>query len=862
MNLTTELANDIWGSPQFQADYSRLERARLLSDLHRSRLVELDVEMEDAAVSRLLQSALIFSSTGIEQFSEAAQRISTATASFLTLTDDAVKDIFSVIQARLRNFPALMIGEAKASAPTAAPLGLQYEFEAAKKAQTVILGDRERVLTPFQLASWNTLAAGKSTTLSAPTSAGKSYVLMMYLIDRYRQDKSSVYVYVVPTRALINQVSQDVTAALLEADVRDVNVTTIPIDLRIGDDVSKNLYVLTQERLEALLIAVPDLKIDGVIVDEAQILSDGSRGVLLESVIDRILSRCPQAQFVFSGPLIDNPAFFADAFALNNYTPCTTRQSPVTQNVIHLDYNTAPRSSVGVRMVNFENGQEIARIDVPHILAAESDRLSYLSYLFGRGGSSIVYVNGKAEAETISIKIANEMPSDPAVAADLKELISFVRTHIHKDYALVGTLEKGVGYHYGHMPSLLRKTLEEHFKARRISFLVCTSTLLYGLNLPAKNIFMQKPTTGRGVAIEGSDFWNLAGRAGRLGQEMEGNVYLINYADWKTEPISEKRDVSVTSALKTTLVEQAGRLLEFLADTSRPSEQSPDIEIAVGKLISDHRNSRLDRTLDRYRKDDTAQVLNDIGAQIERISLEIDIPADVIDKNIGVSVFRQKSLLDYMVKRLKQLKPEELIPALPLADFLVANKSYQRAFKRIHTHVLGYPKGDKRQFFFAPLALRWMRGDPLPQLIDQAIRYSKSQKRKTSVPTIIRDTMETVEKDLRFRYVKFFTCYNSILELSLKRSGAAQYVAAIPNVPLFLEMGGSSGAMINLMALGLSRTTAEALSVYITDKGIGLDDTKQWLATQKLTQLDISPICLREAEDVATRIRSLPPATN
>jgi hypothetical protein len=60
--------------------------------------------------------------------------------------------------------------------------------------------------------------------------------------------------------------------------------------------------------------------------------------------------------------------------------------------------------------------------------------------------------------------------------------------------------------------------------------------------------------------------------------------------------------------------------------------------------------------------------------------------------------------------------------------------------------------------------------------------------------------------------------------------------------------------MINLMAIGLSRTTAEALTIYITNKEMGLDEVKLWLLSQKLESLDISPACIREAQELIGKL--------
>lgn len=858
MRLADELAHEIWASHDFRTDLDRLQSANLLVELNRASLTQTIHQIEPKQLARLLQTALIFADSEEVQFREVAQRISTAALHISDSHDDDLKDIFALIQARLRNFPAISFADRKPDAPKLAPLTLQYEFIDTRNHQTIRFGDDdEHILTPFQLDSWRTLSSHSSATLTGPTSAGKSYVLLLHIVEQLKQGTATTIVYIVPTRALINQVADDMLNEINRRAVRDVTVTTLPVDLGASTQ-EKVLYVLTQERLEVLLISFPEARLDLIVIDEAQMLSEGTRGVLLEAVIDRITRRSLAQQYIFSGPMISNPRFFGDVFKLKDFAACTTQSSPVTQNLIRLTYHEHPNSHVLVQLHGQNTVDTNVSVDIPIRLQADIDKLSYLSFLFGRSGSSIVYANGKAEAEKIAIKIAHEIPSESVshVTADLSDLIGFVKRHVHKDYALVSSLEKGVGFHYGHMPSLLRKELEEHFKARRIDYLVCTSTLLYGLNLPARNLFLLKPTTGRGTPISGADFWNLAGRAGRLGKEMEGNVFLIDYDRWETKPAGEPRDVTVTSALKTALVNQAEQLISFLDDQSASSESSPELEITLGKLVLDHRVGELGQTIERYRDRANADVLGRIADRVEQISKAINIPSNVINRNIGVSIFRQRDLLTYMVNRLGEIAPENLIPAHPLIDFAAARQNYMRAFKRIHTYLLKYPGRDRRHSFFSGLALRWMRGDPLPVLINSSISYNKSVGSGKSIARIIRDTMENVEDDLRFRYVKFFTCYNSLLEVALNERGFETYVAGIPNVPLFLEVGGSSGAMINLMAFGLSRTSAEALSEYITNKDMNADEIRAWLREQNLDRLDLSPICLREIDLLRQKVAS------
>lgn len=164
------------------------------------------------------------------------------------------------------------------------------------------------------------------------------------------------------------------------------------------------------------------------------------------------------------------------------------------------------------------------------------------------------------------------------------------------------------------------KKLEDYFKSRKLSYLVCTSTLLYGLNMPAKNIFMLKPTTGRQSPISGPDFWNLAGRAGRLGKELEGNVFIIDYEHWENKPVSQRKDVFVDSALKTAIVDNSDKFVEFLTAVENPSESNSILRLSLGKLVLDHRMDRLSDTIRKYKNKENYLSLNKISEHIKHIS--------------------------------------------------------------------------------------------------------------------------------------------------------------------------------------------------------------------------------------------------
>ncbi len=88
-------------------------------------------------------------------------------------------------------------------------------------------------------------------------------------------------------------------------------------------------------------------------------------------------------------------------------------------------------------------------------------------------------------------------------------------------------MRKQVAFHYGNIPQLVRSEVERLFSSGKLKYLICTSTLVEGVNLSCRNIFLRNPKRGKGNLMSREDFWNLAGRAGRWGKEFQGNIFAL-----------------------------------------------------------------------------------------------------------------------------------------------------------------------------------------------------------------------------------------------------------------------------------------------------------------------------------------------
>ncbi len=855
--MIEELARRIWDKSAFQSEYQRLVQESLSQSVH---VNQSSVPLDQSAICRLLQSATHFAASSQLDYRAAAYRIAIAAFQGFGTEYDNLREIALLIFSRLGNFPAAnyLYREQMEMKGARLPQSVWFEMAAHEVTNTIQMNEEPNVtLTDFQKRLWDVLNSGVSTALTAPTSAGKSFVLQRYLVSVLLQ-REGWGLYVVPTRTLINQVSASLSKLIKELDGNHLAVSTIPAP---PSELGKNsgVYVLTQERLQMLLGAEASIDFHLAIIDEAQMVAEGARGVILQSVVERLHLRIPTIQFLFGSPQTSNPQIFQQVFDLESTEVIQEQESPVAQNLIFIDRVVRRTKEVRVSAQIGDERKILGPVSLEHSLGTSDKALAHISWIFGRSEKSLVYTGSQARCE----KIANELihfaqgevlsETSPANSA-LVDLSEFLKEHIHPEYFLAESIRYGIAVHYGNLPSIVRKTIEEYFDEGLLSFLVCTSTLLHGVNLPAKNLFLLDPTKGRkGTPISSLEFWNLAGRAGRLGKDFEGNIFLVDLGKWKLQPLEGEKYQEVKTALSTAIADHGEAFLEFVRNKEHPSGklQDQNIENAFVKVFNDYRQGRLSQTLDKALGIEQPELRARIENAIQETAEEITVPSNITERNITVSVFRQQAMLDYLLHRIGEEGPEPFIPLHPQQPWDEALPNLQRLFKRIHSYFEEIPRKNKSEFFFAPLALRWMRGDSLRRLINENYQY-KQRKQESSVPIdgVIREVLKTIGNDFRFRYVKYTSCYNDLLGEALRQSRHEERIASIPPIPLFLEIGASSQTMINLVGMGFSRTAASILAERAGSREMIMPELQQWLFRQNWETSGISQVVLREVRRI------------
>lgn len=840
--MIQEIADKVWTNPAFHDASQRVQLAWLKRELGKE---DITATIEDAG--RLMRAAAILACSLDKEHRKAAFRVATCTYELFGADLLPLDQALRVVLARLGNFPSFTTREDVSSSGASLPLAFATEEAASAESRKIIVNRKTIYLTDFQHELWSSLVAKKRLALAAPTSAGKSFVLQNYLASIFGIGADLSVIYIVPTRALIAQVAEDLTDQFSDFPGQKPDIVTVPIDAETALP-ARAIYVMTQERVQLGLISHPDFTANIVVVDEAHSIAEGSRGVLLQWVIDDLLQRSPNAQILFASPIIRNLQVFGRLFGLQDIVEFASVEPTVGQNFLVVSVTSAAKGNITVQTAG-DGSQpliEVASLALNQTIAGRVDKLVHISAALGHGHSNIVYANGADDAEKIAIQLSDIFSAREPTAERLA-LAELAKESVHANYVLVECVKRGIAFHYSNIPTQLRRAIEDAVSSGQIDYLVCTSTLLQGVNLPARNMFMCAPEKGRTKPLESTDFWNLSGRAGRLRREFQGNIFLIDYDNWKKKPLSGPKDTQVVPAIESSVMERESRLLNIIMDESGLKHTDDAVlETTFVRLFSDHKNGQLIRTLSRLGATSDAAQFDKIVSALTSADGMVTIPADVVRKTPSVSAHKQQRLFQRLQAKIAEgeIAARALIPRHPRES--EAFQSYADILELCHELILEIDTSKNLHRFHALIARKWMLGLPLPQIIDDQVARSPNK----IIRTTIRNTLELIETHIRFQAVRLFGCYSALLVCALNNAGYGGLAVSIPAVPLYLEVGASDKTMISFISLGLSRVTAMKLNDLSARKDLDVPSALTWLRTRPLESLGLSPLLIKEIRGI------------
>ncbi|GGX54516.1 DEAD/DEAH box helicase [Saccharospirillum salsuginis] len=818
----------------FESNAYQLASSNLFSNYVHS-LAGNSKSLERSVIKKLVSTAQIF-------YQSKDDKIRREGASILSMLLDVVgeehKDIIPIAKNLFINegdFPNVkLLSDRFDQIQTELGFYSQAQIDFRESLNTV--EDLDFLLTDFQRSLWEDLLLEKDIITAAPTSAGKTHIILSYIIKKVTNSDESFAAIIVPTRALISEVAGKVYDLLTGYNNIKVEVCTVPKE---GEFAPRTLFIMTQERLYEVLQS-GDLSFDYLFIDEAQNIADSSRGVLLHLTIEKLME-VNYPQVIISMPSQSYQNAFSAVLPKIEFTKEITQHSPVAKIVL----SVTPKNRELIITRNNSQNKTIIKKEF------KGRKFSNIIYRLGEGQSNIIYQNRTDYCENVANEIA-ALVSHNIENPLLEEAADYVKKFIHSGFSLAQNLKKGVAFHYGPLPSSLRVMIENLVREDHISYVVCTSTLAEGVNLPAKNLFLRNPMQQSAMyqpweRIEDVKIKNITGRAGRMLQHFSGNVFLIEPDEWKYkdyfDDVPEVADKVPT--YYTTLNNDLPKVISALRGLYDHTEKDQfKFYTIANKLIKEYANGDLENTLTANELSLNDEDKENLRLTIKTANDSLEVAPLTLEANPTVGYIQQDSLLSF-IRSQKDLK-NWILPHPKSADLFERLLSVTT---KLYEHGVYIPSDGYSVKYVVLISKKWIQGHSLRDIILKQIDWDEEKSEKYDVNRSVRSVIKVINNDIRFRLSNAIRCYEYLLSSVLIERNENIISSKLHS---FMEVGACDERMVNLINIGLSREAAKEIDDKL-DKSLDIQSAGSLLKMLNEGKLgSIHGVTIKEIKNLIT----------
>lgn len=711
--------------------------------------------------------------------------------------EDKVYQLFSKnVLIKLGNFPSLDFLERSGNDVSSREIDFDKIAKQIFQKTTV----PNQFFTDAQFETFSELTKANHFSFSAGTSFGKSFLFTEYvkwLI--HAKNASENIAFLVPTRALISQVVSDLSEAIKDERYKIVSNPDIPFIFRKH----RFIFVFTPERLISYFANASNPNISSMIIDEAHnVLNDDERASIFYHAVT--LAKQKSINLYFASPNIPNPELFLKLVGNSTEESKAIQDLNVVQNKFFLDFTN---NTVDVYFDSIHRNQNY------RISYNFSGLESFLKEMTGEG-QSLIYCN--SVGQTVSEARAMSKALEKVNNEDLINLSTYIHETIHAEYYLADLIQYGIGFHFGALPQELREKLEAQFKKGNIKYLFTTSTLLQGVNLPAKNLFILNEKIGN-TTMTALNFKNLAGRAGRLSKELHGNIFIVKKDNSRWQ---EKSRASIlkeeTSNVTSTVLKGEKNFYKNLGNIISDKPLTNKSITASGKqqltnyaviLAYHHKRGVSSQLVDNFAKK------NFESKQIFETISQYTVSDDILMESTTIGLKYQQQILE---KKESYIFPTsyEYNACLEILQKLSVEYAWEVVEDKRYL-------GNRNKLkYYAVLMSQWVQSKPLNLIIKNTISHLErtkfelslnhnpnnrevfSPKNPQHLNQVINDLLKDIETILRFKVKNHVLNY---LKLTSQSDGDWES---------YLEYGTADPVIIELQKIGFERSVSIEISKY------------------------------------------------
>ena len=337
--------------------------------------------------------------------------------------------------------------------------------------------------------------------IAIPTASGKTLLGVMAALDTIL--KGGKVVYAVPLISIQNEKFKE----FKKFEKFDIKVGKHPSSSDLAVMVFESFDALTRFSWNTLG------DVDLLIVDEFHMIGEYSRGPTIECALTRSHILNPGMRIIALSATIKNMnelANWLDAHVVEH----VFRPVPLYKDVLNIEE------------MEVKNKNDVILQVLNHSITESSQILVFVSTR--RFTESL--------ANYISGKIKKNLPHDKKDAFErvAEKILEVPRRRGSRPTSvclkLAECIREGVAFHHAGLFDKQREIIEDEFRAGNLLMITATPSLMYGVNLPSKNVVIRDYTrwTSQGPQpIPVFDYEQMSGRAGRPGYDDEGYSYLI-----------------------------------------------------------------------------------------------------------------------------------------------------------------------------------------------------------------------------------------------------------------------------------------------------------------------------------------------
>ena len=415
-----------------------------------------------------------------------------------------------------------------------------------------------------------------------PTSAGKTRIAELAILDTLADKRRRQVVYVAPFNALADEIEGSMSSLFSDLGFRVSSVLGDYYDIdELEEDLltSSDLLITTPEKLTLLLRFKPNHfdSVGLIVLDEGHIIDSKDRGIGYELLLTRLRQLMPNdSKILFLSAVIsnENTADFAEWLCRDRAAVATSDWRPARRLVGVYD---ASRNRIDYSLDNASVGSSPAPF-VPRLLDKKKYRdftlkerrekwvqfpgeskgeiTAELALKFSSDGPVVVFTTqprwaescARAISRALQLRRQTEGVDIPGPFREVKDRgyppssSAVAESWLSSESAVIGALRDGIGIHHGGLPEAVRRAVENDFRAGLLPVVTATGTLAQGVNLPVKTVLIhtlhqhdQDGEEGDDQRVSLLDFWNTAGRAGRAGAETEGHIVVVALNNWEAQ---------------------------------------------------------------------------------------------------------------------------------------------------------------------------------------------------------------------------------------------------------------------------------------------------------------------------------------